>query len=236
MILFPAIDIRGGNYVRLEKGDYARETVFGKDPHEMARCFESQGARYLHVVDLDGAKGEGKDNADIICRIAREAGIPVQTGGGIRDIGRITKMLDCGIARVILGTVAVETPSFLREACSIFPGSIAVSIDVKQRHIATHGWQEKSEIRDTDFLDMIEDMGVSAAVYTDISRDGMLKGSNVDAIVEVNKQTSIPLIASGGITSVDEIRELQKNGIYGAIVGKALYTGALTMNDLKEFL
>ncbi|MFC1479655.1 1-(5-phosphoribosyl)-5-[(5-phosphoribosylamino)methylideneamino]imidazole-4-carboxamide isomerase [Planctomycetota bacterium] len=236
MIIFPAIDIRDGNYVRLEEGDFNRETVFGDNPPAMARYLEEQGAQYLHVIDLDGAKGEGKDNSSVISEIAQNIKIPVQTGGGIRDFEKIRKMLDGGAARVILGTAAVQDPSFLKQACKMFPDSIAVSIDVKDRFVATHGWQNVSKIKDTDYLAEIENFGVSAVVYTDISRDGMLQGTNIESIISVNEKTSLPLIASGGVTTAEEIRTLQTQGIYGAIIGKALYTGALSMADLKEFL
>ena len=172
MIIFPAIDIRDGNYVRLEEGDFDRETVFGDDPPAMARSLEEQGAQYLHIIDLDGAKGQSRDNSEIICEIAQNVNIPIQTGGGIRDFDKISKMLDGGVERVILGTKAVQDPSFIKQACEMFPGSIAVSIDVKDRFIATHGWQNVSKVKDTDFLAEIENFGISAVVYTDISRDG----------------------------------------------------------------
>ena len=222
MIIFPAIDIRDGNYVRLEEGDFNRETVFGDDPPAMARHLEEQGAQYLHVIDLDGAKGEGNDNSAVISEIAQNISIPVQTGGGIRDFEKIRKMLDGGVERVILGTAAVQDPSFLKQACEMF--------------VATHGWQNVSKIKDTDYLAEIEDFGVSAVVYTDISRDGMLQGTNIESIISVSEHTSLPLIASGGVTSVEEIKTLQAHKIYGAIIGKALYTGVLTIESLREFL
>lgn len=235
MIVFPALDIRDGKYVRLQKGDFNKETVFGEDPLQMAKTLEDKGAKFLHIIDLDGAKGEGKENSDLICEIVRNLSVPVQTGGGIRDFERIEKMLTEGIARVILGTAAFEDPSFLDEACRRFPGSIAVSIDVKDGFIATHGWQKVSSIKDEDFIKQITEWGVVAVIYTDISRDGMLKGINLEAILRIKAISSVPVIASGGITSINDLDALKQHNVYGAIIGKALYTGAIPLEALSDF-
>jgi len=236
MIVFPAVDIRGGKCVRLEEGDFARETVFEADPVEAALRFEREGARWLHVVDLDGARGEGGDNADMVLRIARAVRIPVQTGGGIRDMARIGYMLEGGVRRVVLGTAAVADPTFLRDACRRYPGAVAVSIDVRDGRMAVEGWRRVEKVRDVEFLERIRDMGVSAVVYTDISRDGKLEGANIEGILRVQARTDIPLIASGGISSVEEVRRLHRAGIYGVIIGKALYTGKLSLDGLRGLM
>lgn len=232
MIVFPAIDIRGGRVVRLEEGDFNRETVFGDDPVATAISFRDQGAQWLHVVDLDGAKGAGADNRPIIRAIAAAVDIPVQTGGGLRDMARVREMLDAGVKRVILGTAAFKDPEFLRKACAAHPGCMGVSIDVRDGLIASHGWQEATTIRDTDFLKRIADWGVAAVVYTDISRDGRMAGTNVEAVRNIQSATTIPVIASGGVTRPADLQVLMAAGLYGAIIGRALYAGTITFKDV----
>ncbi len=235
MIIFPAIDIRNGNCVRLQEGDFARETVFSDSPLTQAREFRDAGAGYLHVIDLDGAKGEGDINTDIITAIARDLDIPIQTGGGIRDMERVRLVLEGGVSRAIIGTAAFRKPSFLKEACIEFPGRIALSVDVWDGFIATHGWQDTTDIKDEEFLKIVEDWGVDALVYTDISKDGMLQGINRDALERISNATSIPLIASGGVTTIEDVRTLADMNIYGAIIGRALYSGTITLEELKPY-
>jgi len=235
MVIFPAIDIKDGKCVRLEEGDFEKEIVFGDDPLQMACALEKRGARYLHVVDLNAARGDEKDNSSVIHQIAQNVQIPIQTGGGIRNFDRIEEMLQYGVRRVILGTAAVSDPDFLKEACEKYPDSVAVSIDARDRFIATDGWKNITEIRDTDFLERIENWGVSAVVYTDISKDGMLEGINLDAILDINSHTDIPVIASGGITDIKDIEMLEKHSLYGAIIGTAMYSGTIPIEELEKY-
>ena len=235
MIIFPAIDIRNGKVVRLQKGDFSRETIFSDNPGDMARMFIDAGARFLHIIDLDGAKGDGQDNRDIIGAIAQDSSIPIQTGGGIRDVARIEDMLSRGVNRVILGTIAVQNPEFLQEVCERYPQRIVVSIDVKDGFVTTHGWQETTVLRGIDFAKRIQDWGVAALVFTDIAKDGMLQGINLDAILEIQNESTLPIIASGGVTTIDDLHVLQRNSLYGAIVGRAYYSSSITLDELKPF-
>ena len=235
MIIFPAIDIRGGNCVRLQEGDFSRETVFGDDPVAMARKFQDAGAEYLHVIDLDGAKGDGENNTAIIHEIARTLTVPIQTGGGIRDLARVRLILDGGVLRAIIGTAAFRDPAFLKKACAEFPEQVALSIDVRDGYIATHGWQDTTDIKDEDFLKQVEGWGVAALVYTDISKDGMLQGINREALHRISQSTSIPLVASGGVTTIDDVKILDEMGAYGVIIGRALYSGAITLEQLQPY-
>lgn len=235
MIIFPAIDIKDGKYVRLEEGDFEKEIVFGDDPIQMAYALEKRGAHYLHIVDLNAARGDDRDNSSMIYQIAQNVKIPVQTGGGIRTFEKIDEMLGKGVRRVILGTAAVSDPDFLKEACEKHPDSIAVSIDARDRFIATDGWQNVTGIRDTDYLERIGNWGVSAVVYTDISKDGMLEGINLEAILDINRHTDIPVIASGGITAIRDIETLEKNSLYGAIIGTAMYSGTIPIEELEKY-
>ena len=236
MILFPAIDIRNGRCVRLTEGKFECETVFAEDPAEMAVRWADAGAEYLHVVDLDGALAGQSSNTEVIKRILAKVKIPVQVGGGIRTLANIEKMLALGVTRVILGSVAVRDPELVREACQKFPGQVVVGIDAKNGEVAVEGWGIGGGIGAVELAKKMAAVGVERIIFTDISRDGMLSGVNVEATAELAKTSGIKVIASGGVSSLADIKALQAHaadGIEGCIIGKAIYTGAL---DLKESL
>jgi len=230
MILFPAIDLKDGRCVRLVKGDMDAATVFNDDPAAQARDFEKQGFTYLHVVDLNGAF-EGKSvNGPAVERIIDAVSMPIQLGGGIRDMAGIETWLDKGIRRVILGTVAVRDPDLVREACKAFPGRIVVGIDARGGKVAVEGWAETSEMTAVDLARKFEDAGVAAIVYTDIDRDGILTGLNMVSTLELARAVSIPVIASGGLASLDDVKRMLEPDcaiLEGAISGRALYDGRL---------
>ena len=236
MILFPAIDIRNGRCVRLTEGKFECETVFAEDPAEMAVRWADAGAEYLHVVDLDGALAGQSSNTEVIKRILAKVKIPVQVGGGIRTLANIEKMLALGVTRVILGSVAVRDPELVREACQKFPGQVVVGIDAKNGEVAVEGWGIVGGIGAVELAKKMAAVGVEHIIFTDISRDGMLSGVNVEATAELAKASGVKVIASGGVSSLADIKALQAHaadGIEGCIIGKAIYTGAL---DLKEAL
>ncbi len=236
MILFPAIDLKEGLAVRLEQGDMARATVFHRDPAAQARAFEMQGFRYLHIVDLDGAFAGKPVNADAVDRILETIGIPVQLGGGVRDMATVDGWLGKGVDRVIIGTAAVRDPAFVKEAARKYPGRVAVGLDARDGKVAVEGWAEASELTVLDIARRFEDAGVAAIIYTDIARDGMLRGINWDATIALAEAISIPVIASGGLASMDDIRTLLEPRAYkleGAIAGRAIYDGRL---DVPEAL
>lgn len=236
MILFPAIDLKDGQCVRLVQGDMDRATVFSDTPAEQARAFEAQGFEWLHLVDLNGAF-EGKPvNGAAVDEILAAISIPAQLGGGIRTLAQIEQWLSKGIARVILGTVALRDPDLVKEACRTWPGRIAVGVDAKDGYVAVEGWAEVSEVTALDLAKRFEDAGVAALIYTDISRDGAMQGMNVDATATLANTVSIPVIASGGVTSIDDLHALKSAkapGIVGVISGRAIYDGRL---DPKEAL
>ncbi|HOQ06517.1 MAG TPA: 1-(5-phosphoribosyl)-5-[(5-phosphoribosylamino)methylideneamino]imidazole-4-carboxamide isomerase [Clostridiales bacterium] len=231
MVIYPAIDIKDGKCVRLAQGRFDDVTVYSDDPVEMARSFEMAGAQYLHVVDLDGARLGSPQNADVISRIAAAVGIPVQTGGGIRTTETMEILLGKGVKRVILGTSAVNDPMLVKRAAEMFSGRFAVAVDAKDGFVATEGWARTSRFSAVEFARKMEELGATVIIYTDISRDGMLKGPNLKAMEEMVKSVGIEVIASGGVTSLQDIRDLKNIGVAGSIVGKALYTGNI---DLKE--
>ena len=236
MILFPAIDIRNGRCVRLTEGKFECETVFAEDPAEMAVRWADAGAEYLHVVDLDGALAGQSSNTEVIKRILAKVKMPVQVGGGIRTLANIENMLALGVTRVILGSVAVRNPELVREACQKFPGQVVVGIDAKNGEVAVEGWGIGGGIGAIELAKKMAAVGVEHIIFTDISRDGMLSGVNVEATAELAKTSGIKVIASGGVSSLADIKALQlheADGIEGCIIGKAIYTGAL---DLKEAL
>jgi len=239
MILFPAIDLKDGQCVRLVKGEMAQATVFNTDPAAQAREFERQGFRYLHIVDLNGAF-EGKPvNGAAVDAILASVSIPVQLGGGIRDMATIEAWLNKGISRVILGTVAVKQPELVTQACAKFPGRIAVGIDARGGMVAVEGWAETSSTTAMDLATMFEFAGVAAIVYTDIDRDGVLKGLNLDATAALAQAVSIPVIASGGLASIDDIARLKQPQyamLAGAIAGRALYDGRLDSQEALAML
>ncbi len=230
MILFPAIDLKNGEAVRLEQGDMARATIFHRDPAEQARVFAAQGFEYLHIVDLDGAFAGKPMNAAAVERILATVKIPLQLGGGIRDRATIDAWLDKGVRRVIIGTAAVRDPALVEAAARACPGRIAVGLDARDGAVAVEGWAETSEISALDIARRFEDAGVAAIIYTDIARDGMLRGLNLDATIALAEAVSIPIIASGGLASIDDVRALltaRAKKLEGTVVGRALYDGRL---------
>ena len=230
MILFPAIDLKNGEAVRLEQGDMARATVFNRNPADQARVFAAQGFEYLHIVDLDGAFAGKPLNGAAVDRILAAVKIPVQLGGGIRDRARIESWLDKGVARVIIGTAAVRDPALVKDAAKAFPGRIAVGLDARDGKVAVEGWAKTSELTALDIAQRFEDAGVAAIIYTDIARDGMLRGLNLDATVALADAVAMPVIASGGFASLDDVHALlapRAQKLSGAIIGRALYDGRL---------
>lgn len=239
MILFPAIDLKDGKCVRLKLGEMSEATVFNDDPAAQARAFESQGFKYLHIVDLNGAFEGRPVNAKAVDDILAAITMPAQLGGGIRDLGTIEMWLGKGIRRVILGTIAVRDPALVREACKRFPGRIAVGIDAKGGKVAVEGWAETSELTAIELAGRFEDAGVAAIIFTDIDRDGVLRGLNLPATVELARATKIPVIASGGLASIDDVKALAKPEyglLEGAISGRALYDGRLDPNEALAIL
>jgi phosphoribosylformimino-5-aminoimidazole carboxamide ribotide isomerase len=230
MILFPAIDLKDGVVVRLEQGDMARATVFNRDPAAQAHAFEAEGFRHLHVVDLDGAFAGKPRNAAAIDRILETVGLCVQLGGGIRDMATIEGWLGKGVDRVIIGTAAVRDPALVKEAAKEFPKRIAVGLDARDGKVATQGWAETSELTALELARRFEDAGVAAIIYTDIARDGLLKGLNLDATIALAEAISVPVVASGGLASIDDVKALlepRAARLQGAIAGRALYDGRL---------
>lgn len=234
MLVIPAIDLKEGKCVRLEQGLMDKNTVFNDNPAAQARAWQDQGAELLHIVDLDGAfAGEPKNRAAIEAIIAAIT-IPAQLGGGIRDIATIEAYLSLGLSRVIIGTAAQRNPELVKEACDRFPGRIVVGIDAKDGMVAVQGWAEVTDITAVDLARKFEDCGVAAIIYTDISRDGMLQGPNLEATKALAEAVSIPIIASGGVSSLKDIENLmaiEASGVTGVITGKAVYTGAIKLAD-----
>jgi len=231
MILFPAIDIKDNKCVRLTQGKFDNMNVYSDDPVEMAKRWEGMGAKYLHVVDLDGAKNEGFQNRKSIEKIANTIKIPMQTGGGIRSEERIKNLINIGVKRVIVGTMAIENQNLLKELTKIYKEKIAVSIDAYNGKVAVRGWQSVGDTDSVDICKFLEEIGIKTIVYTDISKDGMLSGPNFDIYEELSTKTNIDIIASGGVTTIEDIEKLNKMNMYGAIIGKALYDNKL---DFKE--
>lgn len=235
MILYPAIDLKDGQAVRLLHGDMDKSTVFNDDPTAQAQDFVAAGCEWLHLVDLNGAFAGEPVNAAPVEAILKSCSIPVQLGGGIRDLATIEAWLEKGLTRVILGTVAVENPDLVREAARTFPGHVAVGIDARNGFVATKGWAEETDVRVTELAKSFEDAGVAAIIYTDILRDGAMGGPNIEATAALARAVSIPVVASGGVSSLEDLIALRDCGadLQGAISGRALYDGAI---DLKEAL
>lgn len=234
MIVIPAIDLKEGKCVRLEQGLMERDTVFCDNPAEQALEWERQGAELLHIVDLDGAFAGVPQNRSSIEAIVGAVKIPTQLGGGIRDIDTIRAYLDLGLSRVILGTAAQRNPSLVEEACRLFPGRIVVGIDARNGMVAVQGWAEVTDIRAVDLAKKFEGFGVAAVIYTDISRDGMMQGPNIEATRALAEAVRIPVIASGGVSSLRDIENLmtiEASGVAGVITGKAVYTGAIRLSE-----
>jgi phosphoribosylformimino-5-aminoimidazole carboxamide ribotide isomerase len=230
VILFPAIDLKGGQCVRLRLGDMAAATIFNDDPAAQAKLFEQQGFRYLHLVDLDGAFAGRPVNSAAVADVLAAVRIPVQLGGGIRTLASIELWLEKGVSRIILGTAAVRDPALVHEACRRFPGRIAVGIDAKAGKVAVEGWARVSELSATELAQRCQDAGVAAIVYTDVARDGVLAGLNLEATAALAAATSIPVVASGGLAGIEDVRALLEpryRGLQGAIAGRALYDGRL---------
>lgn len=233
MILLPAIDLYEKKVVRLTRGDYAQMTVYNDDPVAQAKLFQEAGAQWLHTVDLEGAKDGSTPNYSVIEAICKDTSLKVEIGGGIRSLDTIQKYLDAGVERVILGTKAVTDPAFLEESLDKFGSHIAVGVDIKDGKIAIKGWLETAQDSVEDFFTKLCKLGVSTVICTDVSKDGMLAGTNVDLYRQLSQKFSLDLIASGGVSSREDLTRLKALGLYGAILGKALYTGAL---DLKAAL
>ena len=239
MILFPAIDLKEGLAVRLEQGDMARATIFHRDPAAQARTFEVAGFEYLHIVDLDGAFAGKPVNAAAVDRILETVGLPIQLGGGVRDMATVEAWLGKGVTRVIIGTAAVRNPELVKQAAKAFPGRVAVGLDARDGKVAVDGWAETSELSALDIARRFEDAGVAAIIYTDIARDGLLKGLNLDATIALADAVSIPVIASGGLASIDDIKALlapRANKLEGAIAGRALYDGRLDAAEALKLI
>jgi phosphoribosylformimino-5-aminoimidazole carboxamide ribotide isomerase len=239
MILFPAIDLKDGQCVRLKLGDMAQATVFNDDPAAQARAFETQGFRWLHLVDLDGAFAGKPVNAAAVEAILAAIAIPVQLGGGIRNLAQIENWLARGVRRVILGTVALRDPDLVKKACRKFPGRIAVGIDAKGGRVAVEGWAETSELTAIDLARRFADAGVAAIIFTDVDRDGVLKGLNIDATLALAQSVNIPVIASGGLASIADIARLLEPDcaiLEGAISGRALYDGRLDAAEALKLI
>ena len=231
MQIWPAIDLRGGKCVRLRQGDYSRETVYGDDPVEAARRWVGEGATCLHLVDLDGARDGTIVNLKAIEAIVAAAGVPCELGGGIRDEVAIERLLKTGLSRLVIGTRALKEPDWFREVARRFPRQLALGIDAKQGLVATDGWLETSSQRAIDLAQQFAREPIAAIIYTDIARDGMLSGPNLDAMQEMNDAVEVDVVASGGVTNADDVRNLAKLGMAGCIIGRALYEGTLTLGD-----
>lgn len=231
MQVIPAIDIKDGAVVRLFKGDFAQQTVFSDDPVETARGWEAQGAALLHVVDLDGTERGNSRNRPVVAAIAAALTIPVQMGGGLRDLAAIEQAVAAGVARVVLGTVALEQPELVAEACARYPGRVVVALDARNGKVMTHGWQQESAVDMFDLAHAMVEKGVSRFLYTDVERDGTLSQPNFTATGALADAVSVPVIASGGVATLDHLARLATLGVEGSIVGSALYRGAFTLPE-----
>jgi phosphoribosylformimino-5-aminoimidazole carboxamide ribotide isomerase len=230
MILFPAIDLKNGEAVRLQQGDMARATVFNKDPAAQAKAFEDQGFEWLHLVDLDGAFAGKPVNALAVAQILKKVKIPVQLGGGIRNMKTVEAWLGEGVSRVIIGTAAVREPEFVKQAARKYPGKIAIGIDARYGKVAISGWAEETQLEAAEVAKLFEGAGVAAIIYTDVERDGMMQGLNLDSTIALSEAVSIPVIASGGFASIDDVKALcepRAKKLAGAIAGRALYDGRI---------
>jgi phosphoribosylformimino-5-aminoimidazole carboxamide ribotide isomerase len=234
MQIWPAIDLLGGKCVRLQQGDYQRETVFADDPVEMARRWQAAGTKYLHLVDLDGARDGSQVNGEVIARIVHETGLICQVGGGVRDEATIERLLATGLQRVIVGTRAVREPEWFAAMADRYPARVVLGIDARDGMVATHGWLETSSTPAVGLAQQVYSMTkhVPAIVYTDIAKDGMLAGPNFDQLREMQSATPIPVTASGGVTSMEDIQQLRQMGTAAAIIGRALYEGRLSLEDV----
>ena len=234
MNIFPAIDILGGCAVRLFKGDYDQMTIYSTQPAEIAKDFEAAGAKFIHLVDLEGAKSGTTPNIETIKQIRAESSLFIEVGGGIRSMEVIRTYLDAGVNRVILGTAAVNDPDFLKEAVETYGEKIAVGVDIKDGYVAIKGWTEKSEHNGMEFCRKMQELGVKTIICTDISKDGAMKGTNRELYRQLSEELHIDIIASGGVSSIDDVKALAEMNLYGAIIGKAYYTGAIDLAKALE--
>ncbi len=234
MIIFPAIDLYGGKAVRLYKGDYNNMTVYSDSPEEVAADFRKSGADHLHLVDLEGARDGSTPNIEIVKKIRKTTDAFIEIGGGIRNIETVKTYIDAGVNRVILGTAAVKDRAFLLKALKKYGDKIAVGVDIKDGMVAIKGWTEKSEFDGFEFCKMMQDIGVKTIICTDISRDGAMRGTNLELYKKLNEQLSLNIIASGGVTDITDIENLSVIGVYGAIIGKAYYLGAIDISEAVE--
>ena len=234
MVIYPAIDIYEGNAVRLYKGDYAQMTVYNNDPALVAVDFKSKGAACIHMVDLEGAKFGTTPNLETICRVKKETGLFCQVGGGIRNMETVSRYLDAGLDRVILGTAAVTNPDFAKEAAKTYGDKIAIGVDIRDGFVAVKGWTENSSINAFDFCRSMEQIGIKTVICTDISKDGAMQGPNHDLYDRLSHQLGMQIIASGGVSSLEDIKRLADMKIHGAILGKAYYTGAVDLAQAIE--
>lgn len=234
MHIFPAIDLYEGKAVRLYQGDYAAMTVYHEDPAAVAADFAAAGARYLHLVDLEGAKAGTTPNLETICEIKRRSGLFCEVGGGIRSLETVERYIQAGIDRVILGTAAVTDPALVTEAIQAYGDKIAVGVDIKEGLVAVKGWTETSSLTALDFCARLQQQGVSTLICTDISKDGAMQGTNVALYAQLQQQFSLQLIASGGVSSLEDVKQLAALNLYGAIIGKAYYTGAVDLREAIE--
>ncbi len=234
MLIFPAIDLYGGKAVRLYKGDYQQMTVYSDDPMSVARDFEKKGAKWVHLVDLEGAKNGTTPNINVVSAIARETSLSCEIGGGIRNMETVEKYFDAGVSRVILGTAAVTDEEFLRTAVAKYGEKIAVGVDIKDSMVAIKGWIEKSEYDAFDFCEKMQKIGVKTIICTDISKDGAMKGANHALYRSLSERFDMQIVASGGVSSMKDVEKLAALNIYGAIIGKAYYTGAIDLKSAIE--
>ena len=231
MEIWPAIDLRGGQCVRLQQGDYNRETVFGDDPVAMARGFVAAGGRHLHLVDLDGARDGKLVNLEVVEAIVKAVDIPCELGGGVRDEAAIRKLLDAGVSRVVVGTKALREPDWFREMCHKFPNRLVLGIDARNGMVATHGWLETSDVSAITMAQHFADEPIAALIYTDIATDGMLQGPNLAAMSEMAAAVSLDVIASGGVSNAADVARLTETGVAGVIIGRALYENRITLPE-----
>ena len=235
MIIFPAIDLKDGKCVRLYKGDFSKSTIFNSSPYNQALEFQKKGFTDLHLVDLDGAlKGKSK-NKKVIMKIIKSTNLNIQLGGGIRTLKQISFWIRNGVSTVVVGTMALQKPKILKKACDLFPGKIAVALDVRNNFLAIKGWVKQTRINFLDFLKKLENLGLSRIIYTDINRDGTKTGININKLVKIIENVNIPVVVSGGISNIKDVKQLKKiNYLQGVIIGKAIYDGTINLNKLQK--
>jgi len=237
MIIFPAIDLKDGKCVRLYKGDFSKSTIFNSSPYNQALEFQKKGFTHLHLVDLDGAlKGRSK-NKKVIMRIIKSTNLNVQLGGGIRNFKQISFWIKNGVSTVVVGTMAIQSPKILKKACDLFPGRIAVALDVRNNFLAIKGWVQQTKIKLIDFSKKLEDFGVSSIIYTDINRDGTKIGINFSQLKKIVEKINIPMVVSGGVSNIKDVKKLHKNNLFeGVVIGRAIYDKSISLKELRQFV